>query len=367
MSDSTESDAATDKAPLQGGKEDLTSPPVVILLHGIRTLAYWQQPLTSLLQESIPGLVVRPIKYGYFDAVRLLFPFFSRGGPLRHVGRQIDLILDQYPGRRVVVLAHSFGTYLITALLAQKPRLRLHGLILCGSIVRRGFDWDRLVGTTGDRRQLQFVVNDCGARDIWPLLAQSVTWGYGATGTYGFGDVAVTERMHYLSHSEYLTTDFAKNYWVQILQARDTADLPRTIVPSQWDTRNPPPPTTFPILDFFRVKWLLVAALLFLVQRQARSLVTPVNPVGDTLGVVVSGSIVDANGAGIVNAMVSVEGFEPIAHTAAGGRYDLTLPNVRRGSPIDIEIVHVGHITDVRHVDRATANMVVNDTLARSR
>ncbi len=58
------------------------------------------------------------------------------------------------------------------------------------------------------------IINECGIRDHWPVIAKSVSWDYGASGTYGFGSFNVRDRFHPLGHSGYFETDFVRQYWV---------------------------------------------------------------------------------------------------------------------------------------------------------
>ena len=53
---------------------------VVILIHGIRTQAPWQNQLRKTLEKA--GFVVQPTNFGYFDIVRFLFPWQLFNGPI---------------------------------------------------------------------------------------------------------------------------------------------------------------------------------------------------------------------------------------------------------------------------------------------
>lgn len=47
-------------------------------------------------------------------------------------------------------------------------------------------------------------------------MAQSITWGFGASGTYGFGSTAVRDRYFPFKHSDFFEDDFIANYWVPL-------------------------------------------------------------------------------------------------------------------------------------------------------
>ena len=180
-------------------------PQVVLLVHGIRTPATWQGMVKQALQRE-GRTTVFPSKYGYFDALRFWCPLFTRQRPIDELLYKIEDVLAGSPSAEMVIAAHSFGTYAVTKILRQKPGIRPSRMILCGSIVSRRFRWDLLPNRPK-------VINDCGSRDIWPILAQSTTWGYGATGVLGFGFPNVKDRFHDMSHSDYFDEAFVEKYW----------------------------------------------------------------------------------------------------------------------------------------------------------
>jgi hypothetical protein len=117
------------------------------------------------------------------------------------------------------VFAHSFGTFILAQVLLHNARFKFNRIILCGSIIPDSFDWDRVqdqILFTGDKRDA--IINECGIFDVWPVLASSCTWGYGATGTYGFGVYNVRDRFHEFRHSDFFKTDFILSNWVPAVQ-----------------------------------------------------------------------------------------------------------------------------------------------------
>ncbi len=106
---------------------------IVLLIHGIRTQADWGPMVRSKLE--IPGQVeVVPIKYGYFDALRFWFPFWTRHRPVEHVYTQIRVALQRsrktHPEAKLSIIAHSFGTYVVGKILQRHFDLHIHRLIL---------------------------------------------------------------------------------------------------------------------------------------------------------------------------------------------------------------------------------------------
>lgn len=201
----------------------MSGPPVVILIHGIRTAASWQNRIAALI-EGATGATVVPVKYGYFDVLRFWCPFgFCRSGPIERLRQEIEAVASSYKDRPLIVFAHSYGTYALTRVIEQNPFFRFDRIILCGSVVPLSYDWRKVVDQIRGEEKRNAIINECGTRDIWPVLAQAVTWGYGATGTYGFGTFAVRDRFHDLAHSDFFTDDFARRYWVPLVRGESVA------------------------------------------------------------------------------------------------------------------------------------------------
>ena len=134
---------------------------VVLLIHGIRTEADWGPMVRSKLE--VPGQIeVIPIRYGYFDAFRFWFPFWTRNKPVERVYEQIRVALQKYrrshPDAKLSIIAHSFGTYIIGEILKRGFDLQIDRLLLCGSVLPQDFPWHQYQGRFDDDK----VVNECG-------------------------------------------------------------------------------------------------------------------------------------------------------------------------------------------------------------
>lgn len=92
-------------------------------------------------------------------------------------------------------------------------QLRLHHVVLCGAIVPYSFRWELYTQNISGS-----VVNDRGARDIWPAMAQACCWGYGATGTLGASQSRVKDRLHDVDHGGFFTPDFVQTYWLPLFR-----------------------------------------------------------------------------------------------------------------------------------------------------
>jgi hypothetical protein len=189
---------------------------VVLLIHGIRDWQMkWENDVKRILEQSNDIDRVQPISYGYFDVFRFLAFVPTAGPPLEAIKTGIRHVLCQYPAARVSVVAHSFGTYLIMQILKDETfHLHVFRMVLCGSVLRQTFDWGAVAGRIGGGTKLrEVVINECGSRDCWPMLAKAAGWGYGDSGTRGFCSAFVTDRYHKGPHSLFLHEEFAQRYW----------------------------------------------------------------------------------------------------------------------------------------------------------
>ncbi len=208
---------------------------IVILIHGIRTAAWWQTRVASIIEDNTEATAI-PLKYGYFDTLRFLCPFgICRRGPIERLRKEIEGIREQYPGQPLIVLAHSYGTYAFTKILMENPHFKFERVMLCGSIVPETYDWGRVDDQLTLENKREAIVNDCGLRDVWPVIAKSVTWGYGASGTYGFGTFNVRDRFHNLDHSGFFNDKFVRENWIPAIKgdAIQFSEIDKREVPSR--------------------------------------------------------------------------------------------------------------------------------------
>jgi len=227
-----------DATPGKPGDEHL-----VILIHGIRTQGSWGEMVAAVLESTGPVKVI-PIKYGYFDVFRFFCPVFTRSAPVQKILRELRHLRAEHPTAKISVIAHSFGTYAIMKAL-QEREIILHRLILCGSIIPESFHRAEFRSQLGP----DAVLNDCGTHDIWPVLAKSITWGYGATGTFGLGTVGVRDRYSKLGHSDYFNKQFVTDFWSPYVHEG-------RIVPTEWERTRTTPPLWMSLLAWFPLKYL---------------------------------------------------------------------------------------------------------------
>jgi len=221
---------------------------VIFLIHGIRDRARWQALVKRILEE-VQGVVVVPIKYGYFDVFRFWLPVLTRGAPIRFTQRQIQIGKNEYRVEKYSVIAHSFGTYTISKVLQQTQDLVLERLVLCGCIIPSDYPWEHLSGRINNP-----VINDYGTQDVWPFWARKLSWGYGDTGRYGFGRSDVMDRAHDKAHGDYFEEQFIRDFWKPLFETG-------IIQESQWEEQAPKPGWIMETLSFMPLKMILLAIL----------------------------------------------------------------------------------------------------------
>jgi hypothetical protein len=98
------------------------------------------------------------------------------------------------------------------------------------------------------------IINEVGTRDIWPAIAESVTYGYGSAGTYGFRRPLVRDRWHNGAHHGYfLDSSFCRRFWIPFL--RDgTINVASKVAE--------PPPNWLKVLTIAKLKHVLALGVL---------------------------------------------------------------------------------------------------------
>lgn len=218
---------------------------ILVLVHGIRTAAVWH----DLVQEVFDPTEIRviPIGYEYHDVVRFLWPF-GRKGVVSYVQDQLRQVRADYPQAAISLIAHSFGTYIVSHILSSSSGYRLSKIIFCGSIVDARFRW----GQIQELPERSKFMNEVGFRDVWPVLARSSSWGYGTSGSFGFKQAKVSDRYHDLDHGGFFDREWIAKFWLSFI--RDDQHTP-----SGFSRGNPP--YLFQLLTVIHIKYVVLAIL----------------------------------------------------------------------------------------------------------
>jgi pimeloyl-ACP methyl ester carboxylesterase len=224
---------------------------ILTLIHGIRTRAEWQERIVALAKMHAPEVEVIPIGYGRLRSLRFAFPRLFGEKPIALVLKQLRSIRADNPNAEVSIIAHSFGTYITAAILANFPDIRLNRIQLCGSIISTQYDWHAV-----KKQRIGTVSNDVGSRDCWPVIAEKVSNKYGSTGAYGFKQSGVKDNFHNLGHSDFFTESHFLNFWLPFISDGH-------VVISEWNKIRPAPPVLFRAFDYLIELSILIAGVCF--------------------------------------------------------------------------------------------------------
>jgi hypothetical protein len=120
-------------------------------------------------------------------------------------------------------------------------------IIFCGSVVPHKFKFENYLG-----RYEEPLLNEVGTRDIWPAIAEAVTFGYGSTGTYGFRRVPVRDRWHNgAAHGDFLKKHFCQRYWAPFLRNGEI---------SEGSEEAERPPWWLWAVSTFKIRYVIVIA-----------------------------------------------------------------------------------------------------------
>lgn len=188
---------------------------VVVSVHGIESHGIWEMELAPLISEQ--GWMYYPLHYGIFRAYQFLLPF-ERNKKVEWFRETYNKEIrnrcrDVWPS----VIAHSFGTYIVTKALETYDGIKLDKLVLCGSIVRQDFDWEKLFR----RKQLTKVRNDYGRKDFWAGISQFAAPGTGPSGREGFAkkhERLLDEEFEEYGHGSVFGYDHYEKHWIPFLK-----------------------------------------------------------------------------------------------------------------------------------------------------
>lgn len=199
----------------------------LMLVHGIQTDGAWHESVKAAFRSD-SHVRVKGIGYNCVTALQLACPF--RSAPIKHVVKQFRDAKTMDPSSKIMVIAHSFGTYIISHILSRYSDIKIDRIILCGSIIKSDFSWDLYARHMSDGN----IINDVGTRDFYPVLATFSTVGYGGSGRNGFKNTRIKDRYFDYGHSDFFVSDHdhISKYWKPYI-------LNGHVIESEWDFKKP--------------------------------------------------------------------------------------------------------------------------------
>ncbi len=214
---------------------------VIVSVHGIESQGVWQKDLAPLISEQ--GWVYYPLHYGIFRGYNFIQPW-QRSAKIEWFRQQYRQIRNRYHDVVPSIIAHSFGTYIVSEALDIYDGIRADKVILCGSIVRRDFDWAKIFR----RKQATTVRNDFGRNDFPSGITRFFAWDTGPSGRDGFTikhDRLRDEEFDRYKHGSVFDYDHYERHWIPFLE-EDVSYEGDTEPPSYYEE---------PVCPFDAAKW----------------------------------------------------------------------------------------------------------------
>ena len=218
------------------GIQDNPQATVVFLIHGIQTDGAWHNLVEKEL-STLPHTNVEGLGYNFVSGLQLASPV--RNTPIQKIAQSIREAKSLEPNAQFMVIAHSFGSYILSRILAKYTDMRFRRIILCGCIVPTSYPW----GLYTKEMEKRSILNDVGTRDFYPVLATFSSFGYGSSGRKGFQAPLVKDRYFDYGHSDFFEpqNNHVAQYWKPFIANGD-------IVESAWDQKKPKLKNTINIL-----------------------------------------------------------------------------------------------------------------------
>jgi len=206
-------------------KDNLDKDLVVLAVHGIRTFGKWYEKLEKSLSRELNRNQFIKYDYGW----KSFFFFISEESRQLEVNsfyKSIRNNIDTYKDKRVVIVSHSFGTYLVCNALDRLYDdfdIKFDTVILAGSVLKDNYQLDRICKNT------ELVINDCGCRDAPLCFSEGVVTGMGMAGRTGFrgGYPSLVQRFfkggHSLYFGNYKSENFMEKYWINPILDKSSA------------------------------------------------------------------------------------------------------------------------------------------------
>lgn len=211
-------------------KQDITKESVLITIHGIRTGGYWQEDFKNILSDHSSSFSFYSIKYGFFSLFSFILPFMRRK-KFNDINNKLEKIIIENNDKRIYIIAHSFGTYLIAKFLLNFTlEKKIDLIIFSGSVLNKKF----LINSNIDNK-VNKIINDCGNSDLVLIFNKLFVWGLSDAGRIGFinaNSSAFCNRYFEGGHSLYFNESFYKKYWIPQILAEQ--DLEPINIKSKW-------------------------------------------------------------------------------------------------------------------------------------
>lgn len=218
---------------------------LVFVIHGIRDVGYWTHKLARRVKQRAGNKrnewATETSSYGYFPMLPFVFPWYRR--------QKVEWFMDQYaqalaryPNASFSYIGHSNGTYLLAKALEIYPCCHFRHVVFAGSVVRRGYDWRRLLSASPPRVEavLNFVATSDWVVAVFPKFFQ---WArlqdLGSAGHDGFALSQTDSGVHEITYVKGgHSAAIQEHVWDIIADFVVTGKAPLTELPYTRKSRN---------------------------------------------------------------------------------------------------------------------------------
>lgn len=194
---------------------------VVISIHGIRTFGSWQNILKKVIKENSNSIGYYACQYNFFDILSFILPFI-RAKKADELILKIADSIKLNENKKVYLIGHSFGTYIISRLIEKNKFNNIELVILSGSVLPSRYDIQNKISPKVNK-----LINDCGVSDLVLIINKIFVFGLGDSGRRGFSGInnqKMINRYFHGGHSLYFkeNTNFMESNWLPyILQDKE--------------------------------------------------------------------------------------------------------------------------------------------------
>jgi len=178
----------------------------ILTLHGMNTSGRWQEEFSWFIQNlyghSIPVAIYKYGNIKFSPFLKMRQRFYAK-----RLIKNINRLCEEFEKphhKRPDVIAHSFGTWLISKVLKENPDIKVGRIILTGSIVPPDFSWKTLI----HREQVQAVMCHHSKKDFPVKISHYLIPGSGPSGVRGFND---RENVIHILEDDFGHSDYFKD------------------------------------------------------------------------------------------------------------------------------------------------------------
>lgn len=200
---------------------------LLISVHGLFSRAEWMKEISPI--ASSQGWIYAPFVYET-NKPNLLFQESVRQKVIDEFREWLYDITRRYNTNSISVIAHSFGTYILSAYLNgfdldEVPIVGFDSVILTGSILNCNFDWEKFKGISVGKVYNMVAKNDefvkfMPTSDLKKFIGMSTD--FGTAGLDGFSkksDMVFESRNPIFTHTNTIKRDIIETKWMPFIAA----------------------------------------------------------------------------------------------------------------------------------------------------